>query len=300
MAVCDLPAIERIMMSKNPACRNWIRTFERDTLNTLSSFGLSNLDYFHAYRSEIVKADGAIEPSGYFFMAGWLLRERMIKPEVVGVPPSLEEVGVAPSLRMKDDYFGKWSPLLRAFALDEADPDTAQWKLLSRNMNVRNNENGEFKAVWPFGGTFADVVERNVDNPLAFTMIVDLKTNRKQLGQLIEDVDRYWNSVVSNVQFDPRRDDATFDSGSPGNTPTPLLGTRFNSVDLETCLSRLAKRVSEWRKNPSIESAQRLRDLLLRVEELDDDLRNKLSNRRDQLPARTMTQRIAMKSWLFD
>lgn len=291
MAVCDLPAIERIMMSQDPECRNWIRDFEKNTLETLSSFGLSNLDFFHAYRSEIVKENGSIEPSGYFFMAGWLLQDKMVFSEIVGG---------APSQRMKTSYFGKWSSLLRAFAPCETDPDATQWKQFSRNMNVRNNENGEFKAVWPFGGTFADVVERNEANPPAFQTLVDLKMIRKRLGQLIKDVDSYWNSVASDVRFDPRRDDATFDSGDPENKPTPLQGTKFTSVDIETCLSRLAKRVSEWRKDPSIESAQRLRDLLLCVEEIDDDLRNKLSSRRDQLPARTMTQRIAMKSWLFD
>ena len=296
MAVCDLPAIERIMMSKNSACRNWIRTFERDTLNTLSSFGLSNLDFFHAYRSEIVKADGSIEPSGYFFMAGWLLRERMIKTEVVGV---------APSPRMKDAYSRKWSPLLRAFAPDEPDPDAANWKTISRNMGFQCNgsiHNGH--VIWPFGGTFNDaVIIDETQKPPKLEAKLDLKTNRKQLEHLIKDVDQYWRSVFSNITFDPRKDDKTFDPMDPGPQPTPIIGTGLTSIDLETCLSRLAKCVAEWRKNPSINSAQRLRDLLLRVEELDDDLRNKLSQKpawRDQLPVHTMTQRIAMKSWLFD
>ena len=284
MAVGDLQTIEDVMMSKDPECRAWIRDFEKNTLDTLSSFGLSNLDFFHAYRSEISKENGEVEPSGYFFMAGWLLREKMLLVEMVG--------GTI-SQRMKPSYSGKWTPLLRAFARDEPDPDATQWRSISANMSSDRNtfdKENNFIVIWPFAGSFNDAgrVDRSIQN---------------RLKQLIEDVAFYWNSSDSEDRVDLSKADKTFDAGDPpGPTPTPIMGTRLSSVDLELCLSRLAKRVSEWRKNPSIKSAQRLRDLLVRVEEIDDDLRNKLSlsNFGDRLPARTMTQRIAMKSWLFD
>ena len=86
----------------------------------------------------------------------------------------------------------------------------------------------------------------------------------KEFGSLVVDVEYYLKEVAPD--FHARSDDPTFNDA---DAFVPVGNTGYDQYDLEKCLSRLGKAVALWRWNPTCENAQPLRDLLLRVEDLD-------------------------------
>lgn len=97
--------------------------------------------------------------------------------------------------------------------------------------------------------------------------------------------------------FNPHLADATFVD----------FGGDFDGMNgaliLEECVSRLAKWVAEWRKNPSLEGAQRLRDFLLEVQSIDNEIAGRLYGKDDDhkewLPKYSIHERIAFKADYF-
>ena len=118
----------------------------------------------------------------------------------------------------------------------------------------------------------------------------NLKPLGARMARIIDEMERRFNAT--HADFTPRSDDPTYsiENGTP-----PFEGK--SASDLEECLSRLAKWIVEWRKNPSCIGAQPLRDLLLAVERIDEAIMNEIAS--EVRPLFTLTDRIAMKSWLL-
>lgn len=86
----------------------------------------------------------------------------------------------------------------------------------------------------------------------------------RELSSLVVDVEYYIKDVAPD--FHASSNDPTFNDS---DAFVPVGNTGYDQYDLEKCLSRLGKAVALWRWNPTCENAQPLRDLLLRVEDLD-------------------------------
>ena len=276
MATSDLARIDKIMSSEDPACRDFIRKFEEKTYRALYSLGGENMRYFHAYYSRCRKDNGTFEPSGYFFMAGWLVEERMIE-KLPNNPNAPVYRNGYPILRMDQNYKGMWSPLLVRYSDAFAD-------YMKKKAEQMNGERGIH--VWVRACTFNE------------SAIAPL---RREMASVIEDVNAWASGFIPD--FRPRRDDTSFSEDEEEFFLTK------NGTDIEKCLSRLARGVVEWRRTPTCESAQPLRDLLLRIERIDAEIRQRLETVLDDSSTQagttnpqtkfTMTDRISMKSWLL-
>lgn len=117
---------------------------------------------------------------------------------------------------------------------------------------------------------------------------------RKTLGQLFSDVKSYIQET--DPDFHAYKMDPTF---IHNEELVPLQGTLYNQCDFEKCLSRLGRGVAIWRRDPTCQAAQRLRDLLLRAEDLDASIEILVPSigpqgRPDRLG---MVERIALKAF---
>lgn len=285
MARCDIDRIEQIMQTSDPDARDWIRQFEHDTLHALNKIGA--LEYFHAYRSNCIDADGSEMISGYFFMAGWLLREKMeaeIEPgDIIQRTMRLFEnvrKGVLP-----EDYKGRWSSLLMAdcfFSNEELDVmGNLARSILEKRAEMTGNGNS-YQRYWTSCRAFNDPGAEN----------------------LVRRMDGLMSAVADSFlcnEFDPSRDDVSFvDFGGHFD------GVNRLATDLEDCLSRLAKWVSEWRRVPTLKGAQQLRNFLLEVQDIDIQLSRTLKDTEGDhgerliwYPIHSMLERIALKADVF-
>lgn len=136
--------------------------------------------------------------------------------------------------RMNENYRGLWNPLLTT-RVNEAP--------LSRAMQV--NAYLPWLNIHQFNERGCEMV-------------------RKTLVQLFTDVKSYIQET--DPVFHAYKMDQTF---IHNEELVPLQGTQYNQCDFEKCLSRLGRGVAIWRRDPTCQAAQRLRDLLLRAEDLD-------------------------------
>jgi hypothetical protein len=262
-----------------------VRQFEDGALHALNKIGA--MEYFHAYRSHCADINGNEMISGYFFMAGWLLREKMEK-EIESNDIIQRTMRLFANIRkgvLPEDYKGRWSSLLMAnyfFSQEELN----EMKRLARSVLAEKSEmtgkpNG-YQRCWTSCRVFND---RGVEN-------------------LVRRLDGLMNAVADSFpyeDFDPSKDDEFFiDFGGNFN------GINRSARDLEDCLSRLAKWVAGWRGAPTLKGAQSLRNLLVDVQDIDTQLSRVLKDTEDDhgerliwYPAHSMLERIALKADIF-
>lgn len=283
MARCDIPSIENIMQTEDVKARAWIREYENRTLRALNQIGA--LEYFHAYRSHCIDAKGVEQISGYFFMAGWFLIEKMGALYDANDENScffkIVENEMIRKGKLPEDYNGKWSSLLIADKFFPKEFLTLQQnqanEALSNRDELTHNETGK-QRYWTSSRTFNDTQIRPLI-PRLLKLIAEVKQE------------------FPFHDFNPHLADATFVD----------FGGDFDGMNgaliLEECVSRLAKWVAEWRKNPSLEGAQRLRDFLLEVQSIDNEIAGRLYGKDDDhkewLPKYSIHERIAFKADYF-
>lgn len=161
MARCDIPSIENIMQTEDVKVRAWIREYENRTLRALNQIGA--LEYFHAYRSHCIDAKGVEQISGYFFMAGWLLIEKMGALYDANDENScffkIVENEMIRKGKLPEDYNGKWSSLLIADKFFPKEFLTLQQnqanEALSNRDELTHNETGK-QRYWTSSRTFND------------------------------------------------------------------------------------------------------------------------------------------------
>ena len=299
MARCDINVIENIMQTSDAAARNWIREFERKTLCSLNKIG--SLDYFHAYLSHCIQDNGHEEVSGYFFMAGWLLLEKM-ESAINDVNVLTRKLGLLTNVRkgiLPKNYSRAWSTLLiadRYFKedcfiheigipkdgiLDQRFNDAK--RILGNNESELLCENGRYRRIWTSCRSF---------NDQGAVYLVD------RLFKLIYCV----RSNFPFSTFKPEENDKYFvDFGGDFNG-------RQSAKTLEKCVSRLAWWVANWRRSPSLEGAQLLRNFLIEVAQIDSELHRCIRNQKDDyneddgtnwLPQYSILERIALKADVF-
>ena len=117
---------------------------------------------------------------------------------------------------------------------------------------------------------------------------------RKTLGQLFSDVKSYIQET--DPDFHAYKMDHTF---IHNEELVPLQGTQYNQCDFEKCLSRLGRGVAIWRRDPTCQAAQQLRDLLLRAEDLDASIETLVPSIGPQGRSGRlgMVERIALKAF---
>lgn len=279
MARCDIPSIENIMQTEDVKARAWIREYENRTLRALNQIGA--LEYFHAYRSHCIDAKGVEQTSGYFFMAGWLLIEKMgaVLQNTDEISRFFEIQQMIRKGNTPEDYRGKWPTLLiadRYFPRDFLGSlrNTAV-DALSRSDELTHNETGK-QRYWTSSRTFNDTQIRQLI-PRLLKLIAEVKQE------------------FPFHDFNPHLADATFvDFGGD-------FDGKSGALILEECVSRMAKWVAEWRKNPSLEGAQRLRNFLLEVQDIDNEIARMLPAVPDDdekiwRPQYSILERIAFKA----
>lgn len=281
MARCEIPSIENIMQTEDVEARAWIKDFENRTLHALNQIGA--LEYFHAYRSHCIDATGVEQTSGYFFMAGWLLVEKM--GALYGADDEnsryfkIFEKEMIRKGKLPEDYNGKWSSLLIADKFFPNEFLTLQQyqakEALGKRDELTHAETGK---------------QRNWTSCLTF--------NDTQVRPLIPRLLKLIAGVKEEFpfhDFNPHLADATFVD----------FGGDFDGMNgaliLEECVSRLAKWVEEWRKKPSLEGAQRLRNFLLEVQDIDNEIARMLPAVPDDdekiwRPQYSILERIAFKA----
>lgn len=298
IARSNLPAIESIMQTNDENVRAWIRRFEGQTLRSL--YLMRKFDAFHSYRSHCAGSDGKESPSGYFFMAGWLLLEK-IKESIKETEPLKVAFAMLAAIRqgnLPQDYKGKWSSLLIGdrffvpeafFPAEMAKSCGSNCILDQRNLVATNalairkeqtdNPDG-YQRYWTSCAAFNDV-------PHATQRLMRLLRNAKNLLP---------SQGHHDCTFCKFGNDFTHDKIFP----------RTCALDLEIFISKLAFSVAKWRRKPTLEGAQILRDLLLEVQAIDRELRDALpdTEERDDVrkiwrPKYTMLERIAFKADIF-
>ena len=284
MARCDIPNIESIMQTEDVEARAWIREFENRTLHALNQIGV--LEYFHAYRSHCIDVTGVEQISGYFFMAGWLLIEKM--GEMYGAYDEISqyikilENGLIGKGKLPEDYNGKWSSLLIAdkfFPKEFLSQQRNQSKgALGKRDELTHAETGK-QRYWTSCFTFNDTQVRPLI-PRLLKLIAGVKEK------------------FPFHDFIPQQADDTFTD----------FGGNFDGLhgasSLEECVCRLAKWVDEWRKKPSLEGAQLLRDFLLEVQDIDNEIARMLPAVPDDdekiwRPQYSILERVAFKADYF-
>ena len=299
MARCDIEAIEHIMQTDEVAARDWIREFERNTLRALNKMG--SLGYFHAYLSHCIRDDGREEISGYFFMAGWLLLEKM--EAIINETDVWErKIQLLRNVRkgiLPEDYLCAWSTLLisdRYFKADNFFPGISGMdencvfgqRLRDAKMilDIKDelHEEGGYRRFWTSCQSFNDQGASHLTARL-FNLI-DRVQREFRLGRFNPDQDDEYF-----VDFD-----GYFSNGLPASS-------------LERCVSQLAWRVAKWRHNPTLKGAQLLRNLLIEVWQIDSELEKCIRKQKDDYngdddvrnwqPKHSILERIALKADVF-
>ena len=181
--------------------------------------------------------------------------------------------------KLPEDYNGKWSSLLIADKFFPNEFLTLQQyqakEALGKRDELTHAETGK---------------QRNWTSCLTF--------NDTQVRPLIPRLLKLIAGVKEEFpfhDFNPHLADATFVD----------FGGDFDGMNgaliLEECVSRLAKWVEEWRKKPSLEGAQRLRNFLLEVQDIDNEIARMLPAVPDDdekiwRPQYSILERIAFKA----
>jgi hypothetical protein len=224
--------------------------------------------------------------SGYFFMAGWLLIEKMGALYGANDQNScflkIVENQMIRKGKLPEDYNGKWSSLLIADRFFSKDFFVFVKQLSDNALNGKNEltqmDTGRQRN-WTSCCTFNDDVVKYLI-PRLFGIIDRVKKEFPVKDYIPGDMDKTF--VDFGGYFNGQR----------------------NASQLEECVSCLAKWVEEWRMNPSLESAQPLRNILLEIQDIDDQIARMLPDTQDDdgkiwRPKYSILERIAFKADYF-
>ena len=306
IARSNLPEIERIMQTDDEKLREWIRDFEKRTFRAL--YLMRKFEAFHSFRSHCIGADGKESPSGYFFMAGWLLLEKMKADSSENEPYKIAMAMLANISRgsLPQNYKGKWSSLLIGdrFFVPEAFFPVEVAKSLGPNCILDQRTRNAMNALAIRNETDNpddDEYQRNWTSCAAFN---DVPHATQRLMRLLKNADYL-------RPFQGQHDCTFCKFKTPFFSHDKERFPQTSALELEIFISSLAFAVAKWRKNPTLEGAQPLRDLLLEVQAIDRELRDALpdTEERDESngsvvrkiwrPKYTMLERIAFKADIF-
>ena len=273
------------MQTDDETARNWIRGFEDRTLRALDLLERRlnfKTAYFHAYRSRCIGADGKEEPSGYFFMAGWLLLEKMREAAAnKESDPARVEERVISDLRkgeLPENYKGKWSALLIADRFFDEKTLSRRREEAEKALRLRSEwtwENWCKKRSWTSCAALSEIGNLS-----------------KRLKELLKKVNDAFLAAFNQYSYDPKLKDPTFWFSEDHYQ---------ESHQLEMCIGRMAKWVAEWRRDPSLtrRDAQTLRNLLLEFQEIDAEFAQEMAAINESPPMYSMLERIAFKADLL-